>query len=139
MKIAAMNPLDALLSAVRNAHLQAREAGAVKRLRACRASLPDQPRPRKAHRPIEAPQAAPVAVSPAPTFAKARKAPKPKAPRRSSRDFTMSLPTQADILIWCKQLAAEGRPVYRNEDGQVSSPELTARYVAQIMQFNRYK
>lgn len=135
-----MDALTALLAAVHDAYLQQREAGTARRLRACRTRLPDQPRPRQARRaPIEAPQAEPAAVSSAPTFAKARKAAKPRTPRRSAADFAMTLPTAADILAWCKQLADEGHPVCRNDDGQVSSPELTARYVAQVLRLNHYK
>jgi hypothetical protein len=72
----ASNPITSLLAAVHDAYLQQREAQAVKRLRACRARLPDLPRPRKARRiapDLIAPPAAPApiappAVSPSPTF-----------------------------------------------------------------------
>lgn len=135
-------PLSNLLAAVHDAYLQQREAGAARRLRACRVRLPDQPRPRTARRPIEAPQApqiapqpiaapAPATVSPAPASASAL--PYANLKRKPPRDkLQIFAPTAAQVADKAAYLERHGVTITRNDDGQFSAPELTAWYLDQV-------
>ncbi len=155
-----MNALTRLLDASREAYLQQREA-ARQRRRACAPGEAPQ-RTRKARRPplvsmpghpgptVYAPMPEPLAVSPAPTVEPDiidRDLDQERAikrliaahkPRRSGADFTMSTHGKIDVLQQIKCLTESGNTLTYNEDGQVSSPELTAWYVSRIIQCNPY-
>ncbi len=128
-----MNPLAALLDAVHDAHLRAREAAQAPRLRACREKQPQ--RARKARRvPAAAPQVAPIAppaVSPAPTFHSAPQYANIKR-KRARGHLHINAPSAAQVAEKAAQLERRGVPVTRNEDGQFSAPELTAWYLSVV-------